>query len=80
MPINNPPQRSKKNQLNEYARFSAMGLQMGIIIFLFVWGGQNLDQYLKFRFPVFTVMGSFLGIGSALYFVIRNLNNIKKKE
>ncbi len=79
MPINNPPQHSKKNQLNEYARFSAMGLQMGIIIFLFLWGGQKLDQYLKFQFPVFTVISSFLGIGSALYFVIRNLNNIKKQ-
>lgn len=79
MPTNSPPQRSKKNQLNDYARFSAMGLQMGIIIFLFVWSGQKLDQYLKFQFPVFTVAGSFLGIGAALYFVIRNLNNIKKQ-
>jgi hypothetical protein len=57
-----------------------MGLQMGITIFLFVWGGQQLDQYLKFRFPVFTIFGSLAGLGLALYFVIRNVNNPKKQQ
>lgn len=79
MPTSNPPPPSKKNQLNDYARFSAMGIQMGVIIFLFVWGGLKLDQYLAFHFPVFTVIGSLLGLASALYFVLRNLNNINKK-
>jgi hypothetical protein len=78
MPINNQHQSSKKNQLNNYARFSAMGIQMGVIIFLFVWGGQRLDQYLTLPFPVFTLTGSIIGIGAALYFVIRQLNNIQK--
>lgn len=78
MPINNQHQSSKKNQLNNYARFSAMGIQMGVIIFLFVWGGQHLDQYLTLPFPVFTLIGSIIGVGAALYFVIRQLNNIQK--
>jgi hypothetical protein len=55
-----------------------MGIQMGVIIFLFVWGGQRLDQYLTLPFPVFTLTGSIIGIGAALYFVIRQLNNIQK--
>lgn len=79
MPTSNPLPPSRKNQLNQYARFSAMGLQMGGIIFLFVWGGHKLDQHLKLQFPVFTLTGSVLGIGSAIYFVIHNLNNIKKQ-
>jgi len=67
----------RKNQLNNYAKYSSIALQMLVIILAGVWGGVKLDEWLKLSFPVFTVILSFLSVAAAIYTVIKDL--LKKK-
>jgi len=42
-------------------------------IFLFVYGGIKLDEYLTNWEPLFTIALSFLGIFASLYLMYKNL-------
>ncbi|MBE9490932.1 MAG: AtpZ/AtpI family protein [Bacteroidetes bacterium] len=67
----------KKNNLNSYARYSSIALQMLVIILLGVFGGYKLDEWLNLSFPVFTVLLSLLSVALAIYTVVKDL--IKKR-
>ncbi|MBL0315601.1 MAG: AtpZ/AtpI family protein [Flavobacteriales bacterium] len=54
-----------------------MATQMAATIFVGVWGGKKLDEYLKNETPVFTLVFSLLGVVIAMYNVIKDF--IKKK-
>ena len=72
MPTNQPESNnSKKKQLNDYARYSAMGFQMAAIIFLSTWGGVKLDNYLELKIPVFALTFSILSVAGSMYYFIR---------
>ena len=72
MPTNQPESNnSKKKQLNDYARYSAMGFQMAAIIFLCTWGGVKLDEYLGLKIPVFALTFSLLSVAGSMYYFIR---------
>ena len=60
-----------KKEVNDWAKYSAMGFQMMGAILIGVFGGQWLDTQVAMDFPLFTLIGSMLGVGSALYFIIR---------
>ena len=74
----NPQQPSrKKPQLSDLGKYSAMGLQMGAIIALGVWGGTWLDSHFKTKFPAFTLGLSLFSVIAAMYWAVKDL--IKKK-
>jgi hypothetical protein len=50
-----------------------MTTQMAVVIFIFIYAGRYLDQQQWVSFPLFTVVGSLLGVAIALYGVIRDL-------
>jgi hypothetical protein len=64
--------------LNKWIQLISIPAQMGIVIFLFAYLGQYLDEkyqsenYVK----IFTVFGVFL----AMYNVIRQVNQLNKNE
>jgi hypothetical protein len=64
---------NSKNQLPDYARYSSIAIQMLVIIAGGIFGGYQLDKYLNLKFPVFTVVLSFLSVAFAIYFVIKDL-------
>lgn len=68
----NPP---KKPPLNNYLKYSALGFQMLAAILLGVLGGMYLDGRLREpeSFPLFTVIGSLLGVFLALYIPLKEL-------
>lgn len=66
--------------LNNYAKFSGIAFQMGIIIFLGTFGGIKLDKLVKFSFPLFTVLCSFLSVMLAMYIVIKEFISKDKNE
>lgn len=72
-PLNNLP----KKQLNSYAKYSAMGIQMAAIITGGVLGGIYLDKWLALSFPIFTLFLTLLGVFLAIYYFIKDV--IKKK-
>ncbi len=77
MPISNPKFNPKKKPLNDYARYSAMGFQMAVIIFLSTWGGVKLDEFLELKIPVFTLTFALLSVILSMYYFIRG---VSKKE
>lgn len=63
----------KKKYLNNYAKYSSIAFQMLAIILLGVWGGIKLDEWIKFEFPVFTVVLSMVSVVLAIYYVVKDL-------
>ncbi|MEQ8907670.1 MAG: AtpZ/AtpI family protein [Vicingaceae bacterium] len=73
--MENPKKKEKeKKQPNTFLRFSGMATQMAVIIGIGVFGGKELDAYFKQDQHTFTLIGSLLGVGVALYFVIKDLS------
>jgi hypothetical protein len=70
----------KKKPLNKWLQLINIPIQMGIVIFLFAYLGQWLDEHYKNvhnpNTKIFTLMGVFL----ALYNVIRQVNQLNKEE
>ena len=78
MPTNSPKSSSKKKPLNDYVRYSAMGFQMAVIIFLSTWGGVKLDALLHLKIPVFTLTFSLLSVVLSLYYFIKGISQKPK--
>ncbi len=68
------PKNSPKKQLDNYVRFSAMGLQMGATIFLMTWAGIKLDAWLHLKFPAFTLLFALLSVTGVLYYFIKQVS------
>lgn len=66
------PTNSNGRGLSDYARFSGMAFEMIAIIGGTAYGGVKLDQWADTK-PLFTVILSLLGVGAALYVVIRDI-------
>lgn len=67
-----PTKNSQKKPLDSYARYGAMGLQMGAIIFLLTWAGVKLDAWLNLKFPAFTLTLAMLSVVAALWYFIKD--------
>jgi F0F1-type ATP synthase assembly protein I len=71
-------QNNKIKPLNKWIQLISIPAQMGMVIFLFAYLGQYLDEkyqsenYVK----IFTVLGVFL----AMYNVIRQVNQLNNNE
>lgn len=61
-----------QKNLNDYARYSGMAVQMLVIILLGVLAGFKLDQWLHTK-PILTVVLSLASVVLAIYFVTRDL-------
>ena len=70
------PIRPKKNQLDNYAKYSSIALQMLVVILVGVYGGYKLDGLININFPVFTIILSLISVSLAIYVAIRDF--IKK--
>lgn len=69
--------KKTNSPLNSYARYSALALQMVVIILLGVWGGYKLDQWAGTGFPVFILVCSIASVALAIYSAIKDF--IRKK-
>ena len=65
---------------NVYIRFSSIGIQMGVIIFIFTWLGIYLDEYLKMETPWMTVVFSLLGVIGSLVLIIREVLKLNQND
>jgi hypothetical protein len=70
---NKEKRNKQKTSLNDYVRFSAIGLEMAIVVVAGVWGGVALDKYCLFRVPVFRLLFSFLSLFAAMWILIRTI-------
>lgn len=56
-----------------------MGLQMGVTIALFVFGGVRLDEYLDSD-PLWTIILSLTGVFAGLYIVYKEVQKINRDQ
>jgi hypothetical protein len=60
-----------KDAASSYGRYGALGIQMVVVIVAFLFGGHWIDGKLQLKTPWFTLLGVFLGIAGALWFLFR---------
>lgn len=64
---------SDRRSYSKYAKFSALGIQMGAIIALFTWLGTYLDNKYQTKTPWWTIGLSLFGVTAGLILVIREV-------
>lgn len=62
----------KKKQLNNYAKYTSIGITMLVIIGAGVFGGYYLDIWLENKFPFFLILFSILAVGMSIYHAIKD--------
>ena len=69
-----PPKKYNK-AINTAARLSGSAIQMGIVIYLGVWGGKWLDAYFETE-KVFLPICTILAVAISIYLVIQQVKKI----
>jgi hypothetical protein len=77
MPKKNKNHRSGRKPLNNYVRYSAIGFQMAVVIFIFTYGGVKVDEWLGLKIPVFTLLLSLASVVLSIYYFIKGASKIK---
>lgn len=69
-----------KNALRKWAVFSGIAIQMGVTIGIGAFVGVKLDENFPNKYSTYTIIFSLLGVFIALYSVIKQLQNMNKKD
>ena len=72
------PEKQPQKPLNAYAKYSALGVQMAVIIGAGTYGGHWLDTHYNNKTPVFTIVLSLVSIAIAMYIVLKDFIKPKK--
>lgn len=67
-------EEDKKRPVNDFLKYSSLGIQMMVSIGVAAWLGMKLDVYLGLKFPVFLLTFVFLIFGGLMYQLYRALN------
>ncbi len=65
--------KKEKKALKTYARYSSIAFQMLAIMLAGVFGGRELDKWVDWDFPIFTLVLTILAVFLAIYTVIKDL-------
>jgi F0F1-type ATP synthase assembly protein I len=66
----------EKSPLNSYVKFSALAIQMGVVIGIGALAGSWLDEKMNTSQPLATAGGALLGVIVALFLVLKELKNM----
>ena len=69
-----------KRSPSDIATYGSAGIQMVLIIGLFVYLGQRLDAYFQVNKPWWTLGLSILGVIIALVFMVKSFDKISKNK
>ena len=69
----------EKQNINSYAKFSTIVLQMAIIITVGTYAGLKLDEYSETNI-IYTVILSLLSVATAIYLAIKDIINFTKNK
>lgn len=72
--------KDKKDALKTYAVYSALGMQMAVIVVAGAFGGRALDKWVQWHFPVFTVVLTLLSIVLSILYGMREFFKQDKKR
>ncbi|NHN25701.1 AtpZ/AtpI family protein [Flavobacterium jejuense] len=68
----------KKNNYNKWLALITIPFQMGAVIFIFNYLGKLLDE--KYQTTYYVKGVTLFGVFIALYFIIRQVNQINKED
>ena len=68
------------DRLRDYAKYSGMTFQMGLIILVGTFLGKKLDHYFQLERPYLTVLLALLSIFTALSLVLKDLSFSDKEK
>lgn len=66
------------NGIKRWAILSGIGIQMGVIIYLFVKAGNWLDSNYDPSGKKYTILLTLLGVGVSLFLVLKQTNRLNK--
>ena len=69
------PRKKYKKTINTAARLSGSAIQMGVVIYLGVWGGKWLDAHFETE-KVFLPICTILAVAISIYLVMQQLKKI----
>jgi len=64
----------KKKDISNFAKYSSISFQMIVIIGGFAYAGHKIDEHRGAKTPIFTAALSLMGVGVAMYQVVKQLN------
>lgn len=68
----------QKKQLNNYALFSGIAIQMFVIIGIGTYIGVKLDEHFTNKYNLFTIILSLLAVILAIIYVIKRVISLSK--
>lgn len=73
-------EKKSSSSISKFARFSSVGIQMGVIIALFTWLGNYLDTKAMNYTPWCTLFFSLFGVTAGLVLVIKEVIKMSKED
>lgn len=73
-------QSNKPKRPNKFLQLTGVAFQMGATIFIGAYGGKMLDEKYPFEKKWFTMLFTLLGVGIALWNVVRQVNRINQED
>ena len=68
---------NRESPLKFYAKYSSLAMQMIVIILAGAFGGRELDNWLQWEFPVFTLVLTVLAVTGAVIYGMRDIFRMK---
>ena len=68
----NPKKKSQQRQVNNFAKYSALAIQMAVVIGLCAWLGSYLDFKYQMTTKWFTIVLSLFGVFAATYLTLKD--------
>ncbi len=66
------------NNLKRWAILTGIGIQMGVVIYLFVLLGKWLDTKYTEGGKTFLIICTLVGVGASLFLVLKQTNRLNK--
>ncbi|MBO7055937.1 MAG: AtpZ/AtpI family protein [Bacteroidales bacterium] len=68
----------KKNNINNFIKYTNIGIEMLAVILVGVFGGQKLDEVFENENQVFTIVCSLVAVFAAIYLAIKDFIKLGK--
>lgn len=70
---------NQDNPLKNLIKLSGLGIQIGVIVYIFIYFGKLIDLYLNNNTKTFVAIGAIIGVAVSLYVVLKQLEKIHKE-
>lgn len=77
---NNSNNEKQRKQLNVYARYSGIAIQMLVIIAIGSFAGVKLDELFPNNYNIYTIVLSLASVLIAMYIVIKRIISASKDK